>query len=144
MATYKFRRLLIFATFDPLIGGFIQVCPYVILVLYNTFVISLFLSLYKLSHACNQINFLSFNQSVRHEASSSLLLVIFSSSPFTFLHYLGSQTPLDDDKSRDAWLIPPDPSRGRPLGVVFRLSCMFSCSSCLCLRVFVPLLLTIG
>ena len=69
----------------------------------------LLMSLYKLNHACNQINFLSFNQSVKHEASSSLLLVIFSSSPFTFLHFLGFQTPLDDDKSRDAWLIPPDP-----------------------------------
>ena len=62
-----------------------------------------------LNHACNQINFLSFNQYVKHEASSSLLLVIFSSSPFTFLHFLGFQTPLDDDKSRDAWLIAPDP-----------------------------------
>ena len=29
----------------------------------------------------------------------SLLLVVFSSSPFTFLHFLGCQTPLDDDKS---------------------------------------------
>ena len=35
-----------------------------------------------------------------------LLLVIFSSSPFTFLHFHGSDTPLDDDKSRDAWLTP--------------------------------------
>ena len=69
----------------------------------------LLMSLYKLNHACNQINFLSFNQSVKHKASSSLLLVIFSSSPFTFLHFLGCQTPLDDDKSRDAWLIPHDP-----------------------------------
>ena len=38
-----------------------------------------------------------------------LLVVIFSSSPFTFLHFLGSQKPLDDDKSRDAWLKPPNP-----------------------------------
>ena len=105
MATCKFRKLRNFA----LVGGFIQVCPYEILVPYNTFVISLLLSLYKLNHACNQINFLSLNQLVRHEASSSLLLVILSSSPFTFLDFLGSQTPLDNEKSRDAWLILPDP-----------------------------------
>ena len=86
----------------------------------------------------------SINQSGWHEASSPLLLVIFSSSPFTFLHFLGSQTPLDDDKSRDAQLKPPDPRRGRPLGVVFRPSCMFSWSLCMYLRVFVPLLLTLG
>ena len=58
--------------FDPLVGGFIQICPYVILVPYNTFVISLLLSLYKLNHACNQINFLAYHQSIKeigHEAS---------------------------------------------------------------------------
>ena len=58
--------------FYPLVGGFIQVCPYVILVPYNTFVISLLLSLYKLNHACNQINFLAYHQSIKkigHEAS---------------------------------------------------------------------------
>ena len=51
--------------------------------------------------------FHSINQSSWHEASSPLLLVIFSSSPFTFLHLLGSQTPLDDDKSRVARLKTP-------------------------------------
>ena len=38
--------------FDPLVGGFIQVYPYVILILKHTFVISSLLSLYKLDHAC--------------------------------------------------------------------------------------------
>ena len=52
--------------FDSLVGGFLQVYPYVILILNHTFVISSLLSLYKLNHACNQINFLSFNQSVKH------------------------------------------------------------------------------
>ena len=121
LATCKFCRLLIFATyehysylylltvFDPLVGGFIQVCPYVILILYYTFVISSLLNLYKLNHACNQINFYhSINQSST-KLPPSLLLVIFSSSPFTFLHFLGCQTPLDDDKSRDAWLRALDP-----------------------------------
>ena len=56
--------------FDPLVGGFIQVYPYVILIIKHTFVISSLLSLYKLNHACNQINFVSFNQSVKHESSS--------------------------------------------------------------------------
>ena len=56
--------------FDPLVDGFIQVYPYMILILKHTFVISSLLSLYKLNHACNQINFLSFNQLVKHEASS--------------------------------------------------------------------------
>ena len=66
-------------------------------------------NLNKLSHACNQINF-SLNQSIRLARSFlPLLLVIFSSSPFTFLHFLGSQTPLDDDKSRDARLKTHDP-----------------------------------
>ena len=139
MATCKFTYYLLF---DPLVGGFIQVYPYVILILKHTFVISSLMSLYKLNHACNQINsYQSINQSST-KLPPSLLLVIFSSSPFTFLHFLGCQTPLDDDKSRDAWLISPDPCRGRPLGVVFRFSCMSSCSSCLNFRVFVPLLFT--
>ena len=56
--------------FDSLVGGFIQAYPYVILILRHTFVISSLLSLYKLNHACNQINWVSFNQSVKHEASS--------------------------------------------------------------------------
>ena len=80
--------------FDPLVGGFIQVYPYVILILKHTFVISSLLSLYKLTHACNQINsYHSINQSST-KLPPSLLLVIFSPSPFTFLHFLGCQTPL--------------------------------------------------
>ena len=55
--------------FDPLVGGLIQDCPYVILILQYTFVISSLLSLYKLNHACKRDS-LSINQSVKHEASS--------------------------------------------------------------------------
>ena len=97
--------------FSHLFGGFIRVFPYVNLVLLNIIVISYSEHLYKLSHACNQINLFIqlISQSGWHESSSPLLLVIFSSSCFTFLHFLVSQTPLDDDKSRDARLKPPDP-----------------------------------
>ena len=67
--------------FDPLVGGFIQVYPYVILILKHTFVISSLLSLNKLNHACNQINFLSFNQLVKHDASSFPAVGDFLSFP---------------------------------------------------------------
>ena len=97
--------------FTHLFGGFKGVFPYVNLVLLNIIIISYSEHLYKLSHACNQIILFiqSISQSGWHESSSSLLLVIFSSSCFTFLHFLVSQTPLDDDISRDARLKPPDP-----------------------------------
>ena len=53
--------------------------------------------------------FHSINQSGWHEASSLYWFVIFSPSPSFFLHFLTSQTPLDDEKSMDARLKPPDP-----------------------------------
>ena len=73
--------------FDPLVGGFIQVYPYVILILKHTFVISSLLILYKLNHACNQINFVSFNQSVKHEASSLPAIGDFLFFPLYFLAF---------------------------------------------------------
>ena len=103
--------------------------------------------LYKLSQTCN------FNQSfiplINQEnwARSFLSLSWFCyllSFSFIFLHFLGSQIPLDDDKSRDVRLKPHHPCRGRPLGVSFVISCMFSCFSCMQLWVFVFLLLTLG
>ena len=81
--------------FDPLVGGFIQVYPYVILIHKHTFVISTLLSLYKLNHACNQINFLSFNQSVKHKASSFPAVGDFLSFPPLLSYiFLVSKHPL--------------------------------------------------
>ena len=56
----------------------------------------------------NQSTFDSINQSIKlgTKLPPPGLLVIFSSSSFIFLHFLTSQTPLDDDKSRDARLKP--------------------------------------
>ena len=79
-------------------GSFKHCCNFLIL---STYISSAMLVIKSTFHAINESGW--------HEASSPLLLVIFSSSPFTFLHFLGSQTPLDDEKSRDARLKPPDP-----------------------------------
>ena len=62
----------------------------------------------QISHACKSINIQSINQSGQFgtKLPFPLWFVIFSSSSFTFLHFLTFQTPLDDDKSRDARLKP--------------------------------------
>ena len=65
--------------------------------------------LYKLSLACKSINFHSINQSIKLGTKLPLLVSDFLSLSLMFLHFLGSQTPLDDDKSRDARLNPPHP-----------------------------------
>ena len=77
--------------FDPLVGGFIQVYPYVILILEYTFVISSLLSLYKLSHACNKKHLII--QSIG-QARSFLPSTVgdFIFFPLYFLAFLGCQT----------------------------------------------------
>ena len=65
--------------------------------------------LYKLSQACNfNQSFQCINQSIKLGTKLPLprLFCDFLSLSFTFLHFLGSQTPLDDDKSRDVRLNP--------------------------------------
>ena len=78
-------------------GSFKHYCNFLIL---STYISSAMLVIKSTYH--------SINHSGWNEASCLLLLVIFSSSPFTFLHFLGSQTLLNDDKSRDAQIKPPD------------------------------------
>ena len=103
LATCKFRNLQNFAgcqfsqpantahactcllLFDPLVGGLIEDFPYVILILQYTFVISSLLSLYKLNHAYKRDR-LSFNQSVKHEASSLPPVGDFLSFPPFYFH----------------------------------------------------------
>ena len=81
----------------------------VILVYYHIFVISLLLSTYISSVLLlNQSILQSINQSIKFSTKLPLprLVCDFLSLSFTFLHFLTSQTPLDDDKSRDARLKP--------------------------------------
>ena len=124
-ATCKFRRLPIFATcehcspvclltsflptfwwfytsFPSCNFGFLaHFCNFLILRTYISSVLLVIKSTFW--HSINQ------SRKFGTKLPLPLLLVIFSSSPFTFLHFLGSQTPLDDDKSRDAWLKSPNP-----------------------------------
>ena len=67
--------------------------------------------LYKLSLVCKSINFQSINQSIKlgTELPFPRLVCDLLSLSFIFLYFLGNQTPLDDDKSRDARLKPPSP-----------------------------------
>ena len=81
-------------------GSLTHFCNFLILSTYISVVMLLIKSTF---HSINQ------SRKFGTKLPLPLLLVIFSSSPFTFLHFLGGQTPLDDDKSRDARLNPPDP-----------------------------------
>ena len=90
--------------FDPLFMVLYKFSLDVILVSLHIFLISLVLSTYISSvKLVTSIIFHSISQSIKLGAKSPLLrlLVIFSPFSFTFLHFLTSQTPLDDDKSRD-------------------------------------------
>ena len=132
----KFGRLLNFATLlpcTPVIDCFLTrffVVLYkstldVILVPLYIFVISLVLSTYVSSvKLVKSINFQSINHIIKLGAKFHLLRLLcdFLSISFTFFHFLTSQTPLDDEKSRDVWLKPPHPSRGRPLGASFKVN----------------------
>ena len=126
LATYKFRRLRNFAGCEIL-----QHCSPVHLLLFDLPFLWFYTSLpscnlCSLAHFCNfpllstyispvllviKSTFHSINQSRKFgtKLPLPLLLVICSSSPFTFLHFLGSQSPLDDEKSRDVRLKPPHP-----------------------------------
>ena len=115
----NFRRLRNFATLLPvdcfLTRLFVVLYKFsldVILVHFHIFVISLTLSTYISSvKLVTSINFHSINQSIKFGTKLPLprLVCDFLSLSFIFLHFLGSQTLLDDDKSRDAWLKPPHP-----------------------------------
>ena len=119
-ATCKFRRLRNFATLlpcTPVVDCFLtrffvvlyKSTLYVILVPLYTFVISLVLTIYiSWVKLVTSINFQSINHSIKLGAKFPLLRLLcdFLSFSFTFLHFLTIQTPLDDDKSRDAWLRP--------------------------------------
>ena len=110
-ATCKFRRLRNFATLlpcTPIVDCFLtrffvvlyKSTLYVILVPLYTFV--------QIYTFVTSINFQSINHSIKLGAKFPLLRLLcdFLSFSFTFLHFLTIQTPLDDDKSRDAWLRP--------------------------------------
>ena len=81
-------------------GSLAQFCNFLIL---STYISSVLLVIKSTFHSVNQ------SRKFGTKLPLPLLLVIFSSSPFTFLHFLGRQTPLDDDKLRDARLKPPHP-----------------------------------
>ena len=122
-ATCKFRRLRNFATLLPCIPvvDCFLICLFVvlykstldvILVPLDIFVISLVLSIYISSvQLVTSINFQSINKSIKLGTKFHVpwLLCDFLSLSFTFFHFLISQTPLDDDKSRGVRLKPPHP-----------------------------------
>ena len=118
-ATCKFRRLpakfrntahlCVDCFLTHIFCGFIQVFPSCNFSSLAHFCNFLILHLYKLSLVCNQINFHSIHQSIKLGTKLPLLVGDFLSLSLIFLHFLGSKTPLDDDKSRDARLKPPHP-----------------------------------
>ena len=112
----KFRNIRNFATLLPvdcfltrLFVVLYKLSLDVILVYLHIFVIYLLLSTYISSVLLvNQSILQSINQSIKFGTELPLprLVCDFLSLSFTFLHFLTSQTPLDDEKSRDARLKP--------------------------------------
>ena len=112
----KFRTLRNFATLLPvdcfltrLFGVLYKFSLDVSLVYLHIFLISLLLSTYIISVLLvNQSILQTINQSIKFGTKLPLpqLVCDFLSLSFTFFHFLTSQTPLDDDKSRDARLKP--------------------------------------
>ena len=98
--------------FVPLFFAMYKFSLDVILVPLHIFVISLVLSTYicsvKLVTSINWAVHQSLNK-IGAKISSPLPTCDFLALSSTFLLFLGSQTPLDDEKSRDAWLNPPPP-----------------------------------
>ena len=98
--------------FDPHFCGFIQVFPscnfgslahFCNFLILSTYISSVLLVIKStISPSINQ-------GKLWHEASFPLMVCDFLFLSFIFLHFLGSQTPLDDDKLRDARLKPPHP-----------------------------------
>ena len=66
-------------------------------------------AVYKLLVHCNRETFLLTNKTFGWEAFSSSRSFFSFLFSFIFSHFLGCQTPLEDDNSRDGWLNPTHP-----------------------------------